>query len=218
MKKEIIPIGLIVLMFLAAFYLYPTMPERMPVHWNAKGKIDGYGSRNAALFLLPVVNLVIYGLFLLIPKIAVFRENVKEFYGRFGFDFRTVIVVFFFVLYLATLMPPMGYSFNMGYVVMPAVALLIFYMGYLMRHMKRNFFMGIRTPWTLSNDIVWKKTHDVGGRLFQVWGGIMLLVVIFVPSGYIMWFIMVPILAIVTFVFVYSYKLYQQEKGKGKAK
>jgi uncharacterized membrane protein len=91
------------------------------------------------------------------------------------------------------------------------IGLLIFYGGILCEHVKKNWFVGIRTPWTLSSDAVWEKTHRVGGRLFKITGLIVIAGVFF--EKYICFFILVPVLVITVFLLVYSYLEYQKEKA-----
>ncbi len=93
----------------------------------------------------------------------------------------------------------------------PAMGLLFFYIGILMRKLKRNWFIGIRNPWTLSNDTVWNKTHKLGGTLFKVLGIIMVLGVL-VASEYIVCIISVPVFSIVIWLFAYSYLEYKRIK------
>jgi uncharacterized membrane protein len=94
---------------------------------------------------------------------------------------------------------------------MPAMGLLFFYIGTLMSKLKRNWFIGIRNPWTLSSDKVWNKTHKLGGTLFKVLGIIMVLGIL-VASKYIVWIILVPVFTIVIWLFVYSYLEYKRIK------
>ena len=79
----------------------------------------------------------------------------------------------------------------------------------MMRQAKRNFFIGIRTPWTLSSDYVWNETHRIGGTLFIISGFLALLGALF--PGYALWLLLIPLFASVIFTFVYSYVLYQRE-------
>jgi uncharacterized membrane protein len=89
--------------------------------------------------------------------------------------------------------------------------LLFIFAGIMMRKAKRNFFIGIRTPWTLSSDRVWDKTHRLGSILFIILGILAMLGTFFVDNA--IWFLMVPILATTLFLVIYSYVLYQRETG-----
>lgn len=207
-KKEIPLIILIILMFVVSLYLYPKMPERMPTHWNAAGEVDSYGNRFVGLFLMPIFLVVIYLLFLIIPIIEVYQENFKKFKNYF-YGFKIVLILFFIVIYITTLLPNFGINVNMGLVMIPALAVLFFYIGYMLKFTKRNYFVGIRTPWALANEKVWDKTHQLGSKLFMLLAFIMLSAIFF-PKQFI-WFILVPLIALILFLFIYSYLEYKKE-------
>ncbi len=90
----------------------------------------------------------------------------------------------------------------------PSMAVLFYYCGVMIENAKRNWFVGIRTPWTMSNEEVWDKTHRLGGRLFKVVGAISLLGMIF--EEYAMIFIIVPVLFATFYTFLYSYLEYRK--------
>lgn len=198
---------LIVVMFAISFYMYPSLPDQIPIHWNASGQVDGWGAPQT-IFLFPVIVALVYGLFLAIPKIAVYKKNIQDFKHFESMKF--MLIVFLSAFYLATLFATQGYDFKMNYVFMPAIALLLLYFGYIMKDMKRNYFIGIRTPWTLASDHVWKKTHELGGKVF-VKLGILMLMGVFVPAKYMLWFILLPILVAVGIMIVYSYIIWKRE-------
>ena len=207
-KKELIIITLILTMFIVAFYFYPRVPDQVPTHWNAKGEVDDYNSKFFGLFFMPILMTAIYLLFLIIPKIAVFRKNVEEFYDKYFFGFKLVFVLFFAVIYTAMILATLGYKIKMTYFVIPAISMLFFYIGYMLQFAKRNYFIGIRTPWTLSNDEVWEKTHKLGSKLFMFKGVIILSSLFF--EEYAILLLIVLVAASVTFLFVYSFLEYKK--------
>lgn len=198
----------ILLLFLISFSIYSKVPERLPVHWNAAGEADGYGSRFMGLFLMPIIILAVYLLFIFIPKMAVFKKNIEDFLKYFE-SMKLVILLFFVGLYSATIIQ-IYRPFNMSYFVAPAVAVLLYYTGYLMKFAKRNFFIGIRTPWTLSSDMVWEKTHKIGSVLFRI-VAVFVLTAFFFPE-YFLWIFLIPLSGMVVFLFVYSYLEFRKEK------
>lgn len=210
-KKELIPFILIIILFIASYYLYPKMPERMPTHWNFQGEVNGYGSRFTALFLMPIILTAIYLLFLLLPKIEVYQENFEKFKNYF-YGFKIAFMLFFITIYIAILLPNFGINVNMGYVMIPTLAVLFFYIGYMLKFTKRNYFVGIRTPWALANEKVWDKTHQLGSRLFMLFSLIMPFALFFTKM--VLWFIFIPLIALVLFLFVYSYLEYKKEVKK----
>lgn len=196
---------IIIALFAASFYLYPGLPDEIPTHWNARGEIDDYSSKEM-VFLFPVIIFLIYGLFLVLPKIAVFRENIKSF--KHFESMKLALVLFFSLIFSATLLPNFGYDdLNMSRIIMPIIGLLLIYSGYIIKDAKRNFFIGIRTPWTLASDYAWEKTHKLGSKGFMLAGILMFLTLIFPPT-YMVWFILVIVLGLVAILFVYSYLIW----------
>jgi uncharacterized membrane protein len=116
-----------------------------------------------------------------------------------------------FYVFILTTLPNFGYSINFNVLLMPAVGLLMVVIGYLIKFAKRNFFIGIRTPWTLASDTVWKKTHEIGSKVFIGLGVWLAIVGLVLPVKFIVWGIMIPIFGMVIWMFVYSYLLYKKE-------
>jgi uncharacterized membrane protein len=207
-KKELVPLTLILLMFIASSFLYSSMPEKMPIHWNSKGEIDGYGSRFTGLFLMPIITLIIYIVLSMIPKIAVYKKNIQAFYFYYS-GFKIVFVLYMAALYLVMLLPNFGILFNMNFVIIPMIAGLIFFAGILMEKSKRNYFIGIRTPWTLASDNVWKKTHRIGGMGFKIIAVFMLFSLIL--GKYAILSSVGLLLIFVVYIFIYSYFVFKKE-------
>jgi uncharacterized membrane protein len=209
-KYDWISIAITILLFASAIYVYPTLSDKIPIHWNASGEVDGWGAPQT-IFLFPAIVALIYGLFLAIPRIAVYKKNIQGF--KHFESMKLALVVFLSAFYLATFFATIGYDFKMNYVFMPIMAFLFIYLGYILKDIKRNFFIGIRTPWTLASDVVWKKTHELGGKVF-VKLGILMLVGVFVPTEYLLWFILLPIFVAVFIMIAYSYVVWKQEGKK----
>jgi uncharacterized membrane protein len=181
----------------------------MASHWNTANQVDGYISRFWGAFLMPVIAAAMLLLFLVIPGIDPLKANIAKFREYFN-SFITLIVVFMVYMHVLTMLWNLGYDqFNMGAAMLPAMGLLFIFAGVMMRKAKRNFFIGIRTPWTLSSDRVWDETHRIGSTLFIISGILALLGAFF--ANYAVWFILVPVLASTLFLLVYSYVLYQRE-------
>ncbi len=208
-KTEIIIILLILLSFVSALYLYPRMPEQMASHWNAQGEVDDYMPRFWGLFLLPLITAGLFLLFLVIPKIDPLKENIRKF-RRYYDIFILFIVIFMFYIYFLTILWNFNVSFDMNRFLIPAMGLLFFYAGILTENAKMNWFVGIRTPWTLSSEKVWDKTNKLGGRLFKI-AGLIAFLGFFFPQ-YSVLLIMIPVLSLVVFIVFYSYFEYQKEK------
>jgi len=206
-KSEIIILLIILLSFALAICLYPKMPSQMASHWSTKGEVDGYLSRFWGLFLMPLVFLILFLLFVFIPQIDPLKENIKKFRKYFD-GFIMLIVLFLFYVYLLTLAWNLGWRFDMGKFIIPFLAILFYYCGILLGNAKRNWFIGIRTPWTLSSEEVWNKTHKIGGRLFRFVAPVVFLGVFF--KDYAMFFILAPIILVSLYLIAYSYFEYKK--------
>lgn len=209
MKKSVIIVLLIILIsFIVGIYFYPQMPDKMASHWNSKGEVDGYMSKFWALFLMPFISIGLFLLFVLIPKIDPLKANIEKFRKYFD-TFIVLLILFLFYLYLLTIFWNIGVKFSMNQVLPPAFGILLFYSGILIEKAKRNWSIGIRTPWTLSNEKVWEKTHQVGGKLFKFAGVIAFLGVLF--PGYAVLFVLIPVILATVYTVIYSYFEYQRE-------
>ena len=208
-KSEIIALGVILLSFIIGFYFYPQMPEKIASHWDAQGQVDGYISKFWGLFLMPLLSMILFLLFIAIPKIDPLKHNIEKF-RKYYDGFVVLIIVHLFYVYLLTIFWNIGIRFSMIQPLVPAIGILFYYIGILTENAKRNWFIGIRTPWTLSSEGVWEKTHKIGGKLFKIAGIITFIGVFF--ESYALFFILVPIILVATYTIIYSYFEYQKER------
>ena len=204
---KIIFLSIIILSFLVALVIYPYMPAIMEGHWNLQGQADGQMSRFWGVFLIPMINSLILVLFLLIPHIDPLKRNIEKF--RKYFDLLIItLLVFLFYLYICILLWNLGRQFNMVVALMPAFSILWYAYGVLVEKTEPNWFVGIRTPWTLSDERVWQRIHRLAGIAFKV-SAFLALIGIFVNSMAVL-FAIVPIFVSMMFLTVYSYFVYRQ--------
>jgi len=207
-KSYLVIIVLILISFGLGAYFFPQMPDKMASHWNIKGEADGYMSKFWGLFLMPIISLGLFLLFLLIPKIDPLKANIEKFRKYFD-GFIVLIMVFLFYIYLLTIFWNIGIRFNMVQLMTPALGILFYYCGILVENAKRNWFIGIRTPWTLSSEAVWNRTHKIGGRLFKTAGIIAFLGIVF--PKYAILFVIIPVISAAVYTIIYSYFEYQKQ-------
>jgi uncharacterized membrane protein len=200
----------IVLFWLIPIFFYSLFPTSMVTHWDFFGLPNGYSSRNFALFFMPGLTTLMMILFLFLPKFDPYQANFKHFSVYF-YRFMAVICFFLFYLYLLILIWNLGYLFNFIQLLVPAFSLFFYFVGNLLAHTRPNWFVGIRTPWTLTDPIVWAKTHALGSRLFKLSSLIMLLGMFF-PS-IALFFVFLPILGVSLFLLVYSFWIYHNLHG-----
>jgi len=206
----IIVLILIAAATIAGLLLWDQFPEQMASHWNENDQVDGYMPKFWGVFLMPLVTLGMFLLFLVIPNIGPLKSNIAQVRDTFNL-FVTFIIGFMIYVHALTLLWNLGYTnFKLSQAMLPAMGLLFIVIGSLLRKAKRNFFIGIRTPWTLSSDYVWDKTHQLGAVLFMI-SGVLAVIGGFFGGMIAFWFLFVPMISSTIFVLVYSYVLYQKE-------
>jgi uncharacterized membrane protein len=204
-------IGFIVvaISFIVGAYFYPQLPTTIAAHWNAQGVANGFMGKFWGVFMLPIISLVIFVIFMIIPIIDPRHENIEKFRHQFHL-FMLFMLAFFLYLEGLVIFYNLGAPFNMVRLLAPAIAVLFFAVGSLLSHARRNWFVGIRTPWTLESETVWNKTHALGGTLFKIAAFVALVGLVF--PAYTFWFVVVPVIAFAVWTIVYSYVEYQREQ------
>jgi uncharacterized membrane protein len=182
----------------------------MASHWNASGEVDGYMPKFWGVFLLPLITLGMLVLFMIVPNIDPLKANIAQFRETFNL-FIVLIIAFMLYIYGLTLAWSLGYQdFNMSTAMLPFMGVLFIAIGFMLRKAKRNFFIGIRTPWTLSSDFVWDKTHQLGSILFMA-SGAFTIIGGFFGGMTAFWLMFVPLIGSSLFLVIYSYILYRDE-------
>jgi uncharacterized membrane protein len=203
----IVSIIVILVATIASVIVYPQLPEVAASHWDANGQVNGYMPRFWAAFLMPLMSIGLLFLLLAVPSIDPLKANIAKFRNYYNV-FVLVIIVFMLIIHGITLVWNLGYNqFNIGNAIVPAVGLIFIFAGIMMAKAKRNFFIGIRTPWTLSNDTVWEETHKLGSKLFIGAGIVSFLSAFFGEAGFWIMFIVMMIAAIIPII--YSYILWR---------
>ena len=213
-KAELVIIALIIASVLIGWHYYPQLPERIDSHWNSAGEADGTMSRFWGVALFPLIGVGIAVLFVVLPRIDPLRRNVERFRGYFD-GFMVLMMLYLMYIYVLTLLWNTGSRFDMGQYMLPALGVLFFYIGVMLSKSKRNWFIGIRTPWTMSSDGVWDQTHARAGVLFKAMGVVAVLAT-FLPSSFALWATLGVIFAGISYIVLYSYLLYRREQGKHK--
>jgi uncharacterized membrane protein len=211
-RQEILPLAVLAAMFAGAAWSWPRVPDRLPIHWNAAGEVDGYGGKFVGLMLLPLVAVGMYALFLVLPKFDPGKRNYESF-GKAYLALRTALILFFAVLYAATLVEFHGTRVPMTAVIMPALGMLFLIIGNVLSKIRPNHFVGIRTPWTLSSKQSWDKTHRLGGWLFVI-QGVMFIAMAFASPALMLPAILGTTLAMVCILLPYSYHVYTRDPDR----
>jgi len=213
--RKVVIIGgvLAALNFLAGILAYPRLPDKVPTHWNFAGEVDGWGTAWEGAFLLPLIYLGVYILFILLPKIDPKRRN----YAQMGKAYSTValiVLLFFTVLYFGTLGIALGYFENLPSLIFIAIGIMFIVFGNYMGKIKHNYFMGIRTPWTLASEEVWYRTHRMAGP-FWIAGGALFMLMSIVPKGFTLAIFLVIMFGLLLIPTVYSYVIFRRLEQNG---
>ncbi|WP_111710064.1 SdpI family protein [Lutibacter citreus] len=173
LKKELPLITIVLLPFFYLAYIWNQLPEKVPMHWNIKGEIDRYGEKIELIIIPILLPLLVYIIFLVVPKI-----DPKNKLNKMGNKLQTIkilLTTFMSILALFIIYSVKNQSFaNQNYIIL-LIGVLYIILGNYFKTIKANYFIGIRTPWTLENETVWKKTHKLGGKLWFVGGIIVVL-------------------------------------------
>lgn len=189
-KKEFIPLAILLAVIIGGVLVYPSLPAKVPSHWNMAGQVDGYMNKTFAIYFFPGLILFIYLLMTFLPFIDPLKKNIEK-SAKAYFYFKVLLVAFFSLMYGYTIMAGLngGENFPINLLIVPSLGLMFAAVGFLMPNFKKNYFIGIRMPWTLESEEVWDKTHQrakkfyIAAGLFVAIGGLLQIhfLLIFIP-------------------------------------
>jgi uncharacterized membrane protein len=197
----------VVLSALVSVLAAPSLPDQVVSHWNAAGEPDGTMSKTAALALIPGLTAVLLAMFAAIPRVDPLGENIAEFRAHYDW-FVVVFTGYMLLVHAGIVVFNLGYEFDFTALILAGVAGMFYYIGVLLEEARQNWFVGIRTPWTLSSEQVWNDTHRLGARLFKASALVALVGLLF--GDYAVYFLVVPALLTATITVVYSYVRYER--------
>lgn len=207
LRKDLPLIAIVLLPFIYLAYIWNDLPEKVPMHWNIKGEVDRFGTKYELLLIPILLPLLVYIIFLIIPKIDP-KKRLKEMGGKYQ-SLKAILTIFMSALSLFIMYAAINDSeHNPNYIIL-IIGLLFVFLGNYFKTIKPNYFIGIKTPWTLENETVWKKTHKLAGKMWFV-GGLLVVFcsLILAKEKNIIWFAVITV--IITVVpFVYSYLLFR---------
>ena len=216
-KSELLVFFMVLVSFAIGAYAYDSLPGKVASHWNAQGEVDGHMPKPWGVYFLPAMLAVLAVVFFAIPRIDPYGKNIEQFREYYD-NFIMLLMLFMIAVYVQTLLWNMGAQISFNLTMPLGIGALIYYAGEMCGHSKRNWFIGIRTPWTLMSERVWEKTNRMGGKLFKLVG---IAAVLSVLLGEVALLAVVGMaIAGAAYVFAYSYFEYQKEwkKEKGERK
>jgi uncharacterized membrane protein len=208
-RGELFQLFPIAAMLVVGALCWSHVPDRIPTHWNIHGEVDGYGGKFAGLVLLPLIMLGMYVLLLVLPMFDPGRANYQTF-ARAYYAIRLTLTLFFSCIYVVGLLTALGYHVSMNTVIGLAMGVLFIVLGNVMGKIRPNWFVGVRTPWTLSSKLSWTKTHRLAGWLFIVMG--LLAIAWAILQSAWMFIVMMGAFGVSgVSLFVYSYLVYRKD-------
>lgn len=206
------PLFLIGAVIAFSLIVYDRLPERVPVHWGINGQPDRLGSRAEATLLLPVIMIASWALLRWLPSIDPKRANYAKFADTYEL-FVNSLLTLFAVMHVVVVGNALGWPVSVGRVVPALIGLLFMVLGNALPRARPNWWFGVRTPWTLSNDRVWMRTHRVAGYLL-FGAGIVFVVAALVPSPLTFGLAVASIVAAGAGSIIYSYLAWKQENSR----
>jgi uncharacterized membrane protein len=214
LKREIIPFLVLIIFITASIYFYKTLPDIIPSHFDINGKPDAYMPKTQLMLIFFAVLLGLYILLTFIPLIDPFWKKIQSKYSIFLL-LRDFVLLFFLYFYIIALIA--GKEGHLSIVnIGIGFGFLFILLGNYLPKLPRNFFFGIRTPWTLASETVWRKTHILGGWLFVLSGILIIILSYFkVNLGISLLITLLPLLIISSFLYPFLlYKKLQREENK----
>jgi len=208
-RADIISLLFVFSAIAVAAILYTSLPEQIPTHWNAQGEVDGYMKKPGGVIIMPAMAVFTLVIMKLIPVISPKGFRIDKFSDVFGV-LQVTLVGFMSIVAILVLMEARGLDVRINEMIIAGTGLLFVIIGNYLGRVRKNFFIGIRTPWTLASDEVWNRTHRIGGRLFIlsgviIWIGAILRLPLTWTVGVAVGLVLIPV--------VYSYFLYRKIEG-----
>ncbi len=212
-------IAAVVLVFAAAgvsVWLYPSLPDRIPTHWNIKGQVDGYGNKQWAAFLMPVFMVAMLVLFFFLPALSPKHFEVDAFRPTYLY-IMVVVTALFAYLHLLTLYAvwksvAQHEQFDLGRPLISGIFLMYALMGNVLGKVRKNFYIGVRVPWTLASDRVWNDTHRLAAWIMVASG---LLGFVMILTGVPIVYPIVLLIGSALIPVVYSFVHYKSLERRG---
>lgn len=206
MKKEIKYWIILLIPFIFVILKWDAFPDEVAIHYNIEGEADNWAKKEIGLFIGPVMNVGIYLLLLLLPLIDPRKMNYSLFEKKYS-AIRLIVHLFLLFVFSITTFDALGYEINTAQWIQIGILALFMILGNYMGAVKPNYFVGVRTPWTLENETVWKKTHNLTAKLWVGLSAILLVIQLFF---FIKW-VLIPYIVIITVIpLTYSYIIYKK--------
>jgi len=209
LKKELPIIGIVLLPFVYLAIIWNKLPQKVPVHWNIRGEVDRYGEKTEMILIPVLLPLLVYLIFLVVPKID--PKNKLNKMGNKLHSLKFVLTTLMSGLALFLIFSAQHQNFTNPNLIFVFIGLMYLVFGNYFKTIKANYFIGIRTPWTLESETVWKETHRLAGKLWLAGGLLVIISALFLDDkmNVLTFFIITGIITLVPAV--YSYFIFKKE-------
>lgn len=191
-------------------WLYPSLPDAIPTHWNLHGQIDGWGSKASAAWFGPAAMGILLVVMFLLPLLSPRQFEVQSFRASWNLVILILMVMFGF-MHVVMLQAGLHPGLPADRLMISGLCFFLAAVGFMLGKLKRNFWMGIRTPWTLASEEVWVATHTFAAKTVTVTSGVAAVVA---AIGYPFAALMLLIGGLLAPV-IYSLVLYKTLQSKG---
>jgi uncharacterized membrane protein len=194
--------------FVALAIYWNGLPARVPTHWDFRGQIDGWGAKTPGILMIPLTALGVTALLHILPW---FDPKLRRTQGEESLMpavlpiVRIAVLLLLDTIFFVQIATSLGRSVAGGRIMMTCLLVFLLIMGNYSGNLRPNYFVGIRTPWTLENPETWRVTHRLGGRLIFFGALTLLITQFFLNEGIFAWLFLASILALVVWAFVYSW-------------
>jgi uncharacterized membrane protein len=195
-----------------AAVVYSRLPDQLPTHWNLSGEVDGVSSRFAGAITLPLIGLGLWAVLQFLPRIDPLRQNYEKFRDTYDMVVNAILV-FIAATHVFVIGSALGWPLSVARALPFGVGVLSILLGNVLPRARRNWWFGVRTPWTLSNDRVWERTHRLAGYLFVALG-VALLISSVLPLTLPGNAVVISLASVAGILLVYSYVAWRQESSR----
>lgn len=208
-KGDMASLLIVATIIILGWLMLPILPDQLATHWNENNQVNGFMSKEFFVWFMSGLSILLFVVFTGLPRFDPLKKNVALFMPAFDY-FKVSFFIFIAYTYVLTLAYNLGNPVPMVPYIAPGLALLFFAIGVLLEKARPNWFIGIRTPWTLSNEAVWNKTHAISGILFKVTAIIAMLAFFFPTIAF--WLLFAPVILVAVGAAIYSYVLFTRQK------
>ena len=213
----LVSVGVVLLLAAVSFYVGQMLPAdaRVPIHWNARGQIDGYAGKWLGLAVAPILALAASLTFVVVTIAEPRQDNLAK--------SRTLVTIAWSgllgaaaVVEFAQVATLRGWPVPVATLIVGGIGLFFLLLGNQLSKSRPMYLVGIRTPWTLADPDIWVATHRLGGKLMMIAGLVWLVAAL---AGWVGAFAMPPLVAVMiasaVVPVIYSYLLWRRTHARG---